>query len=704
MVKRSFALSFSRENLHSRLRCARSFSMKRALSIAFLFSFACGDDDLVFDVDAGPDAAREDTGASDTGPVGTDAAADSGPDATDAGPPPDDLRPDCEPLVPEYCSLPFPSNYWLAEDSSTVTGHRLAVGATSIPRSGRGISTYIDPAPINERDGFSLSGTLLAYLPGATATGLPSPLQIADSLLAESPSVIIHADTGERIAHWSEIDEAVADPSSERAFMIRSAAPFEPNARYIVALRSVVDAEGNTLPPSATFAALRDNVPSDVPTIEPRRAHFEELFATLDDAGVVREDLQLAWDFTTGSVENDTAWLLSARDQALEAVGADGPDYEIESIVDFTVEENVNIRRRIEGQMIVPLYLTDPGPGGLLNLDDGVPQQNGTARYPFIVNIPHSATGADPAPPIVYGHGQLGSREESNTRYLAEAANANNFIVIGVDWIGFASDDIPLVAGLLSSGELSRFRAVPERQIQGIVNFMLAIRMMRGSFSLDDAVDFGEGSVIKDDESYYIGASQGGIFGGTLMSVFTDVTRGVLAVPGQPYTLLLSRSVNFDTYSPLLRTTIADGPAIQIALSYVQLLWDRSEPGSYTSHIAQDLFPGTPAHNVLMLAAVGDQQVTTLGAHTMARAVGASLLGPAVRSVWGLEEVSGPFEGSALLEFDYGNTEPVQNIPPRDGDDPHGALNDRPDALNAAARFLRTGIIENPCDGACDPD
>lgn len=681
------------------------FFMKRALSILILLSLACGDDDLVFD-DAGPDAAREDTGALDTGSedVGMDAA-DAAIDGPDAGSPPDELRADCEPLVPEYCSLPFPSDYWLAEDSTTVTGHRLAVGPTSIPRSGRGVSTYIDPAPINERDGFSLNGTLLAYLPGATATGLPSPLEIGDSLLEGSPTVIIRADTGERVAHWSEIDEAVTDPSSDKAFLLRSAAPFEPNARYIVALRNVVDAEGNTLPASPTFAALRDDTPSDVPTVEARRAHFEELFTTLGDANVPREDLQLAWDFTTGSVENDTAWLISVRDQALEAVGTAGPDYEIESVVDFTVEDNANIRRRIEGQMIVPLFLTDPGPGGLLNFDeDGVPAQNGTARYPFIVNIPRSATGADPAPPIVYGHGQLGSREESNTRYLAEAANSNNFIVIGLDWIGFASDDIPFVAGTLSSGELSRFRAVPERQIQGIVNFMLAIRMMRGGFSLDDAASFGEGSVIKDDESYYIGASQGGIFGGTLMSVFTDVTRGVLAVPGQPYTLLLSRSVNFDTYSPLLRTTITDGPAVQIALGYVQLLWDRSEPGSYTSHIEQNLLPGTPAHRVLMLAAVGDQQVTTLGAHTMARAIGASLLGPAVRSVWGLEEVNAPFEGSALLEFDYGNTEPVENIPPRDGDDPHGALNDRPDALNAAARFLRTGVVENPCDGACDPD
>ena len=679
--------------------------MQRALLLLLLVSLACGDDDLVFTTDAGPDVedttdAGNDAGEGDAG--NEDAGSDAG---GDAGPIPDSLREDCEALVPEYCALPFPSDYWLVDDDSTVTGKRLNFGATSLPRAGRGISTYIDPSPVNERDGFSLSGTLLAYLPGATATGLPSPLEIADSLEDESPTVLLRADTGERVAHWSEIDEAVADPASERALLIRSAAPFEPNTRYIVALRGVVDDAGTVIPAAETFAALRDETPSEVPSVEARRDDFEALFDTLGDAGVERSSLQLAWDFTTGSVENDTAWLLSVRDQALEAVGDAGPGYEIESVVDFSEDENANIRRRIEGQMIVPLFLTEPGPGGLLNFDeDGIPRQNGTARYPFIVNIPRSVTAADPAVPIVYGHGQLGSREESNTRFLAETANANNFIVIGVDWVGFARDDIPYVAGTLSTGELSRFRAIPERQTQGIVNFMLAIRMMRGDFADDAALDFGEGSVVKTDESYYIGASQGGIFGGTLMSVFTDVTRGILAVPGQPYQLLLSRSVNFDTYSPLLRTTIADGPAVQIALGYVQLLWDRSEPGSYTSHIREDLFANTPAHEVLMLASVGDHQVTTLGAHTMARAIGASLLGPAVRPVFGLEEVSAPFEGSALLEFDYGIEEPVENVPPREGDDPHNALNDRPDALNAAARFLRTGMIENPCEGPCDPN
>ena len=44
---------------------------------------------------------------------------------------------------------------------------------------------------------------------------------------------------------------------------------------------------------------------------------------------------------------------------------------------------------------------------------------------------------------------------------------------------------------------------------------------------------------------FYDGNSQGGIFGGTVMSIAQDITRGVLGVPGMNYSLLLTRSSDF---------------------------------------------------------------------------------------------------------------------------------------------------------------
>ena len=77
---------------------------------------------------------------------------------------------------------------------------------------------------------------------------------------------------------------------------------FEPEERYIVALRDMRDANGNIIAPDADFLAFRDNIPTGDPVKEARRPHMEALFTTLAAAGVPRANLYLAWDFTVASV------------------------------------------------------------------------------------------------------------------------------------------------------------------------------------------------------------------------------------------------------------------------------------------------------------------------------------------------------------------------------------------------------------------
>ena len=52
---------------------------------------------------------------------------------------------------------------------------------------------------------------------------------------------------------------------------------------------------------------------------EARRPHMEDLFTTLAAAGIARDDLYLAWDFTVASERNLTERLLFIRDDALRA-------------------------------------------------------------------------------------------------------------------------------------------------------------------------------------------------------------------------------------------------------------------------------------------------------------------------------------------------------------------------------------------------
>ena len=40
----------------------------------------------------------------------------------------------CDPLVPQYCSLPFPNSFFTKKDSTTQTGIRIDMSPHSIPR------------------------------------------------------------------------------------------------------------------------------------------------------------------------------------------------------------------------------------------------------------------------------------------------------------------------------------------------------------------------------------------------------------------------------------------------------------------------------------------------------------------------------------------------------------------------------------------
>jgi hypothetical protein len=97
--------------------------------------------------------------------------------------------------------------------------------------------------------------------------------------------------------------------------------------------------------------------------------------------------------------------------------------------------------------------------------------------------------------------------------------------------------------------------------------------------------------------------------------------------------------------------------------------------------------------------------VTTLGAHVMARAVGAKNMLPNPRSIFGIEETNAPYEGSAMVEYDFGlPPEPITNVPMREGSDPHGQVKNVPASGQQVDTFLRTGVVQWFCDGPCDPN
>jgi len=634
----------------------------------------------------------------------------------------------CDPLTPSYCAFPYPNDYYTVADPSTATGRRLALPEEIMPPNTGGQRST--PGAFNEMDGFSPGIAAMTHLPGATVTGLATPDTIGDSLLADSPTVILNAQTGERVPHWVDRDEwvvqaklridagednpnfptltrSVEELREEQAMMLRPAVRLDDATRYIVAFRDVVDDEGALVDASPGFEALRDDEPSDDVVVESRRAHFEEIFTILGDAGVGREDLQIAWDFTTSSRENNTSAMLHIRDDAF-ATYPDGVPYTI-AVIDDTRE---GMACRLEITFDMPLYMTGGETGELLNLgDDGLPEQNGTYEYAAAMFVP-TAAQANPAPLVAVGHGQLGAKEQV-FGYSELWANYN-LAGFGLDHKGFSSDDVLTVVDAIL-GDLATFRRIPERMHQGHLNFLMAMRTLSREAEDPDSTlnaklqDECGGAMLDGSKRYYFGGSQGGILGATIMALSLDIERGLLAVPGQSYNLLLNRSGNFDEYAGQLYNRYGwNGLHMQMNLALIQGLWDRAEPTGYSKYIRSDLLPGTPAHDVLIQVSKADHQVTNLGAHIMARTIGGVVnLAPLIRPVWGIDEKSGLHTGSAMLEVDFGNDEPpITNIP-HWGDrfpDPHGRAAELEGLGPALLQFYGTGEIENPCNGPCNED
>ncbi len=647
---------------------------------------------------------------------------------------------DCDPMVPGECGFPFPSNVWLVDDPATPSGKAVRFGKTTLPMIS---GAHIDPAAWNDSDGFSPGQAPMTLLPGATTQGLPTQDDLAASLAADCPTVLLDTSTDPptRVPHFAELDVNGTTPD-DQALMIRPVVRLKDATRYIVAIRHVVDATGAPIPPSPVFQALRDGTTSGDPTVAGRRALYDDIFTRLAAAGVDRGDLQIAWDYTTASRQNDTAQLLSMRDQAFAAVGAAGPGY---SILGHTDNPDAYTARRIEGVMHAPLFLDHaqvatpvfagespvPQTGFLLQRDaGGTPALNGTGDFEFTVDVPESvAQGSAPAPILIQGHGLFSNRHEGldgANPYLARFADEKGYVTVTLDLTGWMNnfdgdpvwEDDSVAAAEFLLADIGLFRRMVDRGTQGMLNQLLAVRMLQGAFAHDPLVQFGGHSAIDPAHAYYRGDSQGGILGTTFMALSPDVTRGYLGEPGTPYDLLLFRSVDFGTSHALLQGVYASAKDIQIVLGLMQMFWDRLEGDGFAPYVTSSPLPGTPAHEVFVADAIGDFQVTPLGAHILARAFGATQLTPSPRELFDIPDSATPVSGSAIQEYDFGLTQmpgvviPQTDQPPSySGDggspDPHDRVRVTPAAFEATDTFFRTGVAQDFCTapnggpGAC---
>ena len=628
------------------------------------------------------------------------APADTG---ADGAAPLEEVFSDCDPIAPSTCGFPFPSTFHMRPDAGTPTGWRIALGPTTLPINANDYQPV--PDHWNERDGWSINTPAIVHLPDASADNMPGLDGLAASLDPAANSILVDADTGERVPHFVERDVSIVD-SAESPLLLHPVQPLQHGHRYVVGFRNVLDRSGSPIPSSEAYAALRDGTPTRTWDVEGRRDLYDDLiFPALEAAGWSRDETTIAWDFVTQSQEGTTGRAAFMRDDTLANLPEGGPAYTIDEIQEAP---NEHTAFRIKGHLTAPLYMTEDKAGSFLTRgDDGMPFVNGETQVPFTVVVPNSLVDeARPGAVVQYGHGLLGDQGEVHGGYLAEMADRYGWVLVAVDWTGMKDGDVSAIT-LMLVNNLDQFAMIPERSHQGFVEFLCAMELVTGALAQDPAMlvedPDGEGmiSLVDPARRHYYGNSQGAIMGGAYAAIAPYFDTAVLGVGGGPYHLLLTRSRDFDPFFMVFKTMYPDPKHISLWLGLIQTLWDSAEGSGYVNVIRDGGMPGSTPTRVLQQVGIGDAQVTTYGAHILARGQGASLIGTPVRDVYGLETVAGPHAGPALVEWGYGLEVPETNTPPQ-GEDPHEAPRRERAGQDQIDHFFRTGEVVDFCGGPCE--
>lgn len=652
---------------------------------------------------------------------------------------------ECEILNAASCLFPYPSSRFL-EPADTATGVRLSFPAIGMPAQ-RGVR--IPVGPYLAFDGYSPTVGITMHFPQGVdpertgASRLLEETRTHDlrSLDGDSPTLLIDAETGERVLHFVEVDARAAmnDALDREVLIMNPARSLTPGRRYIVAMRNLVDRTGAPVVAEPTFAALRDGTPTRIAALETRRPQMDALFAELAEFDVERETVTLAFDFVVASDASLTDDMVLMRDETfawLETVAG-----EVTFTVDRVVERDcavpgTRLWRTIEGSFQVPLYLQDDPlarpelPSRLRRGDDALPAAEGFTNPPYTIALP--CIVLDPERPVVHpvvlGHGLFGDgRGLVSDLTGTSEIEAFNYIAGATDWSGLAGPDagngdniVGSFVGRVALDQPRNFPALPDRLRQGQLNTLVLARLMKtGAFNLHPAFQFEDGSGVfpgGEVEQFYFGASLGGIMGLMFAALSPDVTQVAVNVPGINFSLLLPRSTAFIIFEAAIRLTGVTDPIDQrVMLLLAHELWVRGEAAGYATHVTANPLPGTNVKEVLMTAALHDHLVSNQATELAARTLGlSSLVGSILPGLPGIPDADGPL-ASGLVFYDAKAFDPndprhvpfippLQNIPPElNGCDPHGRQAFIPAAIEQLFGFLRpSGEIVNHCNGPCD--
>ena len=625
--------------------------------------------------------------------------------------PPVEVRHDagCDDLNPIHCLLPFPSDAFLAEDATTTTGFRVNYANTSLP--GTGISDHVEITGLNRFDGITPSTQIMtAFTTVPDLTGVADQYSIADSLATDHPTILLNLGTGERVAHWVEVDARADRPTATIVF-VRTLGALDYDTAYGVAFSGLTDTTGDPIQPSDALRAIIDGNATTSPDIESRRQAVDSLLDTLAAEGYARENVQAAWQFHTASHGSILGGMLAMRSDALDRLGAEGIGCNVTSAEPNYGDDDKTFMR-IRGTFTAPQYLEFQQQGrespSLLNRsEDGTPAYVEDAEIPFTMVIPQVlADQNESGPLVVFGHGFLGTGE-GTSGYLSGWAEDYKVSFLATDLYGWSSSDLYTIElGIVNP---LFFQHQAERLQQALINKMSMIRTFKGVCSDLAEMQHNGTNLVDSSDVHYMGYSLGGIYGSSVVAISPDIDRAALWVGGSSFSTMVERSTNFAPFEEGF-SSFAGYPQRNdraLLVGVIQQLWSVTDPETYLPFANSGYEDVLGPFNILSIISVNDAQVPALSSDRAARTAGIPVLDSSARLPYGLTPAAGPITGSAVVYWDGGYPAmPDDNsAPPLDqSSKAHNEIGPIEAVNDMVREFLLTGVINDTCDDTCTFD
>jgi len=534
---------------------------------------------------------------------------------------------------------PFPDDVFLAPDSATPTGQRLAIPTPDRPGNVVALFEPLVGVLPESLDGWSALAPIVLAVPDALD---PSsiPLSEAASLDPLATLGLFDLDPAsptylERVAFDLVVkDEPNADGSPAHVLIVFPVAPLSARGRYafVVTRRALVDPTRPLGPSAYTARALGDP------------AHPSGAAATaLAQArpALLPDDLALVVRLSVRSLDRVGDDLMALRTQIM---ALPAPAY---TITEVTPEENADsaVAAVLTGEWHAP----DFREGDFLARDAaGAPRLLGTRPIPFTLALPRSAEGS-PAPLVMYQHGNPGSAEREVPSQGRRGLGAAGFAVAGFTDIvnrelGGASGDIGAYVDIVIQSILVE-RRVPEILATLDAAAQLSfIRLLQGLGDLDvlplEAPD-GVPDLDVAAPLAYLGVSFGSHRGTGLVAFAPEIKAATLLVGGGRLSTSIVQQESdgptpnhlYDLITQLSRDLRRVELWVGVAL--MQMAADDQDWLTHASRLYQDPYPlDRPERpSVLLIEGLADGLVPEASTRAAATAMGLWQLEPAPEPV-----------------------------------------------------------------------